>query len=75
MVAGEHCQVLVVLFANGYLEPHLEADTRVDTKERTSYIKDLEPPLESWYLKTGGLEIPDLCYTHPNPSIAGSSDS
>ena len=26
------------------------------------------PPQESWDLKTGGLEIPDPCYTHPNPS-------
>ena len=32
-------------------------------------------PQESWDLKTGGLEIPDPCYTHPNPSIAGSIDS
>ena len=26
-------------------------------------------PLESWDLKTGGLEIPKPCYTDPNPSI------
>ena len=24
---------------------------------------------------TGGLEIPDPCYAHPNPSIGGSNDS
>ena len=25
--------------------------------------------LRIWDLKTGGLEIPDPCYTHPNPSF------
>ena len=32
-------------------------------------------PEESWDLKTGGLEIPDPCYAHPNPAIGGSNDS
>ena len=30
---------------------------------------------ESWDLKNGGLEIPEICYTGSNPSIQGSNDS
>ena len=39
------------------------------------FFQELFDPKDHWDLKTGGLEIPNPCYTHPNPSIAGSSDS
>ena len=46
-------------------------------KKTTMFCKGAEkhPPYESWDLKTRGLEIPEPCYTDPNPSIGGSNDS
>ena len=42
---------------------------------RVSAIQKIQSPEESWDLKTGGLEIPEPCYTESNPSIGGSNDS